>query len=168
MNRYRKINNDKKKDMRKAYEAGMDLLDISVEYMINYGTLRNLSSKENWKKGKTKAILQQAFIEDDITKRVELRNKVITDYRTLHQSNLSYLMELNANGIKPKVKSHEEALKNRIAATTELYKLGKELFSLQTSTEQIDYKLKQIKYEECKKDIIKQKETMLMEEEDDD
>ncbi|UUV16955.1 hypothetical protein NRK67_03340 [Fusobacteria bacterium ZRK30] len=167
MSRYKKISTDKKNEMKKAYESGMDLLDISIEYVVNYGTLRNISSKESWSKGKTRAILQQAFIEDDIEKRVELRDKVITDYRTLHQSNLSYLMELNNSGTKPKVKAHEEALKNRIAATTELYKLGKELFSLQTSTEQIDYKLKQIKYEESKKVIKKEKGVMFMDEEED-
>lgn len=168
MSKYRKLDKDIKKDMRKSYEAGMDLLDISIEYMVSYGTLRNISSKESWVKGKTKAILQQAFIEDDITKRVELRDKVITDYRALHQSNLAYLMELNSNGIKPKIKSHEEALKNRIAATTELYKLGKELFSLQTSTEQIDYKLKQIKYEESKKVVKKVKDVTFIDEEEDE
>lgn len=168
MSKYRKLDKDIKKDIRKSYEAGMDLLDISIEYMVSYGTLRNISSKESWCKGKSKAILQQAFIEDDISKRVELRDKVINDYRTLHQSNLSYLMELNSNGIKPKIKSHEEALKNRIAATTELYKLGKELFSLQTSAEQIDYKLKQIKYEESKKVVTKVKGVTFIDEEDDE
>lgn len=167
MSRYKKISSDKKNEMKKAYEAGMDLLDISSEYMVNYGTLRNLSSKDNWKKGKTKAILQQAFIENDIEKRVELRDKVIGDYRTLHQSNLAYLMELNASGTKPKVKAHEEALKNRIAAATELYKLGKELFSLQTPAEQIDHKLKQIKYEESKKVVTKEKGVIFMDEEED-
>lgn len=168
MSKYRKINADIKKDIRKSFEAGMDLLDISFKYMINYGTLRNLSSKENWIKGKTKALLQQAFIEDDINKRVELRDKVITDYRTLHQSNLSYLMELNKSGTKPKVKAHEEALKNRIAATTELYKLGKELFSIQTSTEQIDYYLKQIKYEEGKNTIKERKGVTIIDGDEDE
>ena len=157
MARYRKISNDKKKEIKKAYEAGMDLVDISCDYMINYGTLRNLSSKEKWSKGKTKALLQNAFIEDDIEKRVELREGVISNYRTLHQSNLSYLMELDKSGTKPKVKSHEEALKLRIQATAELYKLGKELYSIETSDEKIDRNLKHIKYEEGKKAIKEHK-----------
>ncbi|MCS5421264.1 MULTISPECIES: hypothetical protein [Psychrilyobacter] len=168
MARYRKIDNKIKKEIKKAYEAGMDLIDISLQYMINYGTLRNLSSKDGWIKGKSKAILQQAFIEDDMSKRVELRDKVITDYRTLHQSNLAYLMELNKSGTKPKVKSYEEALKNRIQATAELYKLGKELFSIQTPSEKIELQLRQIKFEEGKKAIEKRKGIMFMDEDEEE
>lgn len=155
MARYRKINNEMKKKIKKAYEAGIDLLDISLDHRINYGTLRNLASKEGWKKGKSKAILQQAFIEEDIEKRVELRDGVISRYRTLHESNLSYLMELSGSGVKPKVKSHEEALKLRIQATKELYSLGKELYSIETSDERIERNLKHVKYEEAKKNIEK-------------
>ncbi len=166
MARYRKISNEIKKEVKKAYESGMDLVDISLQYMINYGTLRNMASKDGWVKGKSKAILQQAFIEDDISKRVELRDKVIGNYRELHNSNLSYLMELKTSGAKPKVKAHEEALKNRIQATAELYKLGKELYSIETSDEKIDRKLKHIKYEEGKKTIEKHKGVMFMDDEE--
>lgn len=157
MAKYRKISNDIKKELKKAFEYGVDLTDLSIQYMVNNGTLRNLACKDGWIKGKNKAILEQAFIEDDLTKRVELRERVISNYRTLHQSNLSYLMELDKNGIKPKVKSHEEALKLRVQATAELYKLGKELYSIETSDEKIDRNLKHIKYEEGKKAIKEHK-----------
>jgi len=153
MVKYKKVSTKIKNDIKKAYEYGVDLVDLSFQYMINYGTLRNMASKEEWIKGKNKAILEQAFIEDDITKRVELRDEVIGHYRNLHQSNLSYLMELEREGIRPKVKAHEEALRNRIAATTELYKLGKEIFSIQTPMERVEYELKLIKHEVGKKAI---------------
>lgn len=168
MAKYRKISSNTKKELKKAYESGVDLIDLAIEYMVNNGTLRNLASKDGWIKGKNKAILEQAFIEDDITKRVELRDRVIKDYRTLHESNLSYLMELNKNGTKPKVKSHEEALKLRVQATAELYKLGKELYSIETSDEKIDRNLKHIKYEEGKKAIKEHKGTTFVDEDGDE
>ncbi len=153
MAKYKKVESKTKTEIKRAYEAGVDLIDLSLQYMINYGTLRNLASKEGWIKGKTKSILQQAFIEDDINKRVELRDEVVGYYRDLHQSNLAYLIELEKLGSKPVKKSKEEALKNRIQATAELYKLGKELFSIQTPEERVDYELKLIKHEVGKKAI---------------
>jgi len=168
MAKYRKISTDTKKEIKKAYEYGVDLIDLSIQYLVNNGTLRNLASKDGWIKGKNKGVLEQAFIEDDITKRVELRDRVIGNYRTLHQSNLSYLMELDKNGIKPKVKSHEEALKLRVQATAELYKLGKELYSIETSDEKIDRHLKHIKYEEGKKTIKDHKGVTFVGEDEED
>ena len=153
MAKYNRVSVEVKRDIKKAYEAGVDLIDLSLKYMVNYGTLRNISSKEQWQKGKSKSILQQAIIEDDISKRVELRDQVIGHYQNLHQSNLSYLMELERTGERPRVKAHEEALKNRILATSELYKLAKELFSIQTPMEKVDYELRQIKYEVGKRAI---------------
>jgi hypothetical protein len=153
MAKYRKISSDIKKEIKKAYEFGVDLTDLAIKYMLNKDTLKNLASKDKWIKGKNKAILEQAFVEDDIAKRVELRDEVLGQYRNLHQSNLSYLMELEREGIRPKVKAQEEALKSRIQATTELYKLGKEVFSIQTPMERVEYELKLIKYEIGKRAI---------------
>ena len=153
MAKYNRVSSEVKRELKRAYEAGVDLIDLSLKYMVNYGTLRNIASKEQWQKGKSSSILQQAIIEDDISKRVELRDRVIGHYQNLHQSNLAYLMELERNGERPKVKSHEEALKNRIEATAELYKLAKEVFSIQTPGEKVDYELKQIKYEVGKRAI---------------
>ncbi len=153
MAKYKKISSKTKTEIKKAYEAGVDLIDLSIKYAINYGTLKNISSKESWIKGKNKVILQQAIIEDDIDKRVELRDEVSKHYRSLHQSHLSYFMELERKGDRPIKKSKEEALKNRIVAINELYKLGKELFSIQTPLERVEYELKQIKYEVGKRAI---------------
>ena len=153
MARYNRIPAITKAEIKKSYEAGVDLIDLSLSYNVNYGTLKNIASKEQWSKGKSKYILQQSIIEDDISKRVVLRDQVIKYYQNLHQSNLSYLMELDRTGDRPTNKSKEEALKSRIIATTELYKLGKELFSIQTPSERVDYELKRIKYEVGKKAI---------------
>jgi len=153
VSKYNKVSTKIKNEIKKAYEAGIDLIDLSLKYMVNYGTLRNIASKEQWQKGKSKSVLQQAIIEDDIGKRVELRDEIIGYYQNLHKSHLSYLMELERTGERPLVKSKEEALKNRIMATSELYKLGKELFSIQTPIERVEYELKQIKYEVGKRAI---------------
>ncbi len=168
MAKYRKISSDTKKEIKKAYEYGVDLTDLAIKHNLNRGTLNNLASKDKWIKGKNKAILEQAFIEDDIAKRVELRDKVIGHYRNLHQSNLSYLMELERKGVRPIVKAHEEALKNRIQATAELYKLGKEIFSIQTPMERVEYELKIIKYEVGKRAIKDGVGVMFLSDKDDD
>lgn len=153
MSKYNKVSTKIKNEIKKAYEAGLDLIDLSLKYMVNYGTLRNIASKEQWQKGRSKLVLQQAIIEDDIGKRVKLREEVIGNYRELHQSHLEYLIELEKSGEKPVIKAREEALKNRIAATSELYKLGKELFSIQTPIERVEYELKKIKYEAGKRAV---------------
>ena len=168
MAKYRKISSDTKKEIKKAYEYGVDLTDLAIKYNLNRDTLKNLASKDKWIKGKNKAILEQAFIEDDIAKRVELRDEVIGHYRNLHQSNLSYLMELEREGVRPKIKAHEEALKNRIQATTELYKLGKEIFSIQTPMERVEYELKLIKHEVGKRAIKDGVGVMFMSDKEDD
>jgi len=151
MIKYNKVSPKIKGEIKRAYEAGVDLIDLAIKYTANYGTLRNIASKEEWVKGKSKSILQQAIIEDDISKRVELRNQVIGHYQNLHQSNLSYLMKLERTEERPKVKAQEEALKHRIQATAELYKLAKELFSIQTPTEKVEHELRQMRYEMEKK-----------------
>lgn len=153
MAKYNKVSAKVKSEIKKAYEAGADLIDLSLQYFVNYGTLRNIASEEGWEKGKTKALMQRAIIEDDISKRVELRKQIIEKYRTLHGSHLAYLMELRETGQAPTVKSKEEALKHRIVSTSELYKLGKELFSLQTPLEEVEYALAQVKYEKSKKGL---------------
>lgn len=167
MSKYNKVFTKIKNEIKKAYEAGVDLIDLSLKYMVNYGTLRNIASKEQWQKGRSKSVLQQAIIEDDIGKRVKLREEVIGNYRKLHQSHLEYLIELEKSGEKPVIKTREEALKNRIAATSELYKLGKELFSIQTPIERVEYELKQIKYEVGKRAIKDGVEVMFLSDKED-
>ena len=41
-----------KKEIRKRYEIGEDLITLALKYKINYGTLRNIASREKWEKGK--------------------------------------------------------------------------------------------------------------------
>ena len=48
----KKIRNDLKKEIRRKFECGEDLIELAIEYKLNHGTLRNLSAKEGWEKGK--------------------------------------------------------------------------------------------------------------------
>lgn len=159
MANYKKITSEFKRELKRLNENGASLVDLSIRYDINYGTLKNISSKEGWKKGSKKLILQNAIVEDDIKNRLELRNEVIKQYRDIHGK---FLDELGGD-IKP---GQSKEMKDKILATSELYKMGKELYNIQTPNEQIEYELKLLKCEEKKKKIESNSDVIYLEDGD--
>lgn len=75
----KKIPSSKKNRIRKEYEHGNDLLDLAIKYQINYGTLRNIASKEKWIKSGAIAVakIKELFEAADVI--VERRVQAIKD-----------------------------------------------------------------------------------------
>ncbi|MGL5378323.1 MULTISPECIES: hypothetical protein [Bacteria] len=150
-----KVSNTIKKEIRKRFEAGEDLKELAFEFRLSYGTLRNLSSKEKWVKGINATLLYLREVEKDIDSHIAEREEVKGHYKNLHKSTLAYLIELERKKERPTSKAKEEALKNRVTAHRENYQFAKELYSIMNPEEEIDYKIKLIKYEAYKKELLK-------------
>lgn len=149
-----KVSNTIKKEIRKRFEAGEDLKELAYEFRLSYGTLRNLSSKEKWQKGISSTLLYLQEVNNDISNYISEREEIVGHYKNLHKSTLAYLIELERCKERPTNKAREEALKNRIIATRENYQFAKELYSIMNPDEEADYKIKLIKYEAYKKELL--------------
>lgn len=142
------------KEIRKRYEFGESLKELAYEYRVNYGTLKNYSSKEKWEKGINAGVIYLREIEQDIEHHLEEREKIKKVYQAIHRSNLNYMLELEKKGDHPKNDKAEMALKNRVAAIRESYDLAKELYGIMNKSEELDYKSKLMQYENYKQNLL--------------
>lgn len=151
----KKISNDLKKKAKDLFECGMDMVDISIELQINLQTLYNMSSKENWEKGKKKELLGMLESEDKLKKLIEIRENVITEYSEIEQENRKILKELqlerNNKGNRKLVKSKSEAASLIMKSASEGFRMAKELYNILTPIEVIELNKKKIEYEKLKK-----------------
>lgn len=152
---------DLKKLIRKRYEAGQNLIDLAIEYKINYGTLRNIASKENWRKGILKDIIHIKEIElitDKIVKeRAEkkeeykaLTKEIIADLRSLEKLDMEMYMTIGEEK-KSFAETKATAVKMRTSSIKELYSIDKELYQILSPSEEQELAIKRLKYEELKK-----------------
>lgn len=152
---------DLKNLIRQKFEAGQDLIDLAIEYKINYGTLRNLSSKENWQKGILKDIIyikETEKLTKEIAKKRENKRK---EYRERTQEIMEDLQSLEGMDMQMYVALGEEkksyaetkatVVKLRTSSIKELYSIDKELYQILNATEEQDLAMKRLKYEELKK-----------------
>lgn len=152
---------DLKNLIRQKFEAGQDLIDLAIEYKINYGTLRNLSSKENWQKGILKDIVyikETEKLTKEIAKKRENKRK---EYRERTQEIMEDLQSLEGMDVQMYVALGEEkksyaetkatVVKLRTSSIKELYSIDKELYQILNATEEQDLAMKRLKYEELKK-----------------
>lgn len=151
----KKISNNLKKKAKDLFECGMDMVDISIELQINLQTLYNMSSKENWEKGKKKELLGILESEDKLKKLIEVRDNVITEYSEIEQENRKILKELqlerNGKGNRKLVKSKSEAVSLIMKSASEGFRMAKELYNILTPIEVIELNKKKIEYEKLKK-----------------
>lgn len=117
--------------------------------MVPLGTLYNMSSREEWKKGKTKALIRNIESEKLITKVAEDRVKIKLQYKNLTTQLREYLLDAGVSTVK----SREEALKNRAAAIKELYNIDKELYDIKSAEENLSHRQEMVKYEISKKEL---------------
>ena len=144
---YITIDNETKKKAKLMYEYGESLISISKYLRIVYGTLRNVASKEDWVKGKKKALIESR----SVYKSFEDAEKELEKIKNYYSKELDRVMEIIRN-TKPNeetgrlVKSHEEAAKNRIQALKEAYEFAIQLTDLD-ELKYLRYELEKIKLE---------------------
>lgn len=144
---YVTLNNEIKKKARMMYESGKSLISISDYLRIDYGTLRNVASKEGWVKGKRKVLLESI----SLYKSFEEAEKDITKVKEYYANELDRVTKIISNTKLSKttgrlVKAHEEAVKNRILSLKEAYQFAQELHDLD-ELKRLRYELEKIKIE---------------------
>ena len=150
-----------KKEIRKRYEIGEDLITLALKYKINYGTLRNIASREKWEKGKIKDLVRMKELLEAADEEIKEREKVKKDYKIITEDLRSYALD-KATGDKvlngddytsPVTKSKEEAYLKRVSAIGALFDIEKQLYSIYTEKELMELKQEVLKYEEMKRKI---------------
>lgn len=141
-------------EIRKRYEYGESLKELAYEYRVNYGTLKNYSSKEKWQKGIIAGVIYLKEVEEDIERYLEQVQQLKNAYKGIHKSNLSHLISLEKNGHTPRDMKIEIALKTRIEAIAKSYEFAKELYGIRNQDEEIEYKKKMAEYEKYKRELL--------------
>lgn len=130
-------------EIRKRYEAGEDLISLSIEYKVNYGTLKNISSKEKWEKGKLEKLVYYKEIFEIANLNKEKREIVKEEYKQLTEKMRKQLLEDDKSD---NIKVIQEARRAKSQAIKELYIIDKELHGMETDLEKMKYQLEYSKY----------------------
>lgn len=142
------ITNALKNEIRNRFELGDSLIDLSLEYKISYGTLKNISSSENWQKGIIKNIARVKEIFSESEKLCKKQKKVKKEYeRITGDMRKIFLEKMKSRTPDTKLfKAEEEALKNRINALESLFSVDKDLYSIMNPAELLKLKQETLKY----------------------
>ena len=163
--KYNKVSLLDKKAIRKRYEFGENLIELAHEFKVNYGTLKNCSSKELWEKGKYNELVYIKEQEEDVIELVKKRQEQKKTFRNLLAATLNTLTGKVSEGqYGLESKSKEEAMKARFQGLQTGYQLSRELYNIKTDDEEIEQKLKNLKYERYKLNLNK----VVAEEEDEE
>lgn len=157
-----KVQLELKKTARKLFEAGMDMPDIAIQLKINLQTLYNLSSKENWEKGKRKELIHCLETEKELLQLKEVIAEAIADYIQIEKNNRKIIQELQTDEKETPtgeikralVKSRAEAAVAHMIAASAGFKLAKDLYNIRTPNEEVELKVSQVRYEKLKKELL--------------
>lgn len=157
-----KVQLELKKTARKLFEAGMDMPDIAIQLKINLQTLYNLSSKENWEKGKRKELIHCLETEEELLQLKEVIAEAIADYIQIEKNNRKIIQELQTDEKETPtgqlkralVKSRAEATVAHMIAASTGFKLAKDLYNIRTPNEEVELAMKRLEYEGLKKKLF--------------
>lgn len=157
-----KIQLELKKTARKLFEAGMDMPDIAIQLKVNLQTLYNLSSKENWEKGKRKELIHLLDTEKELLQLKEVIAEAIADYIQIEKNNRKIIQELQTDEKETPtgqlkralVKSRAEATVAHMIAASTGFKLAKDLYNIRTPNEEVELAIKKLEYEGLKKKLF--------------
>lgn len=141
-----------KKEIQKRFESGENLLDLSIEYGIPYGSLKNMSSKNGWVKGKTAEILLVAEYLNESQEKLIKKEEIKQEYRE-QQDKLLIAMKKTEYMFE----KDEVAHSNRAKALKDSYALSKELYDIRTPKEELELRTLTAKYHELIGEIEKHK-----------
>ena len=144
---YVTLNNELKKKARMMHESGKSLISISDYLRIDYGTLRNVASKEDWIKGKRKVLVESRSIYKSCEEAEQDLAKVKEYYANELERVTKIISDTKPNGKTGRLtKSHEEGVRNRILSLKEAYQFAQELYDLD-ELKRLRYELEKIKIE---------------------
>jgi hypothetical protein len=141
--------NEVKWEIKKAYELGENLIDLCIRYKVNYSTLRNIASREKWKKGKIRSIVLAKEALDEIKNKIEKRQEVKRDYIDITDA-----IRANIKDTKGVLRGIEElSLLNRAKSVEAIYAVDKELHNMLPDKGEIEYKKAYIEYERLRAEV---------------
>ncbi|MGL5122563.1 MAG: hypothetical protein ACRC6K_00135, partial [Fusobacteriaceae bacterium] len=135
-----------KNEIRSRYELGEDLAALAIEYKVNYNTLKNYSSKNEWVKGSRAEVIylkDQEFLEEQIEE--ELR-KLDTNHKFLYKHWLLGMIE-EAKRTPDLKKSVEEARNMRVKSLDAGYELSRKLYKIKNTLEELEHDSKTTEHE---------------------
>lgn len=150
-----------KNEARRLFESGMSMSDVAIELKLNIQTLYNISSKQNWEKGKLEELLyiteQELLTKDIATRKVER----LKTYRVLTKGLTDIAEEMQTTfkdgkvvlGMNPNIAlvSHAKALQTNFA-------IEKELYGIMSPIQEIELGIATIKYNKLKQQLDKDNE----------
>jgi len=139
-------------EIRKRYEAGEDLIELAREYMIPYGSLRGISSKNKWEKGKTKDLIYNEEHLRIVKAETEKRKRIIEEYRKI-QAEIKSVILSDLENLDPdpdRMMKVSQYFINTSKSIEVLFKTDRELYHILTDLEEIEYKKKLAEYEKWK------------------
>ena len=166
--KYNKISNEIKKEIKIRYECGEPMFNLSYEFKVNLGTLRNCASREKWKKGRLKDIIlkrEEELITEEIIQERKIQDII---HKNLHKAVLNGLnnrIQTGGNGkyIQPGDKKDEEAtllLLKTIINSRDMYA---KMYNVRTEVEEVDYKLKLLEFERAQRQLTKEEQEFFIE-----
>ena len=150
--KYKVLSSAEKKAIQRRFESGENLLDLSIEYKIPYGSLKNMSSKNGWVKGKKSEILMLTEYVNESLELTTVRNRILEKHREAHESLLDTILETTPIDMEIEI-----GLSNRAKALKDLHSIAKELFDIRTPKEELELKTRAIKYAQLIEEIEKHK-----------
>lgn len=133
---YNTISAETRNEIKKRFESGEHLIDLAIEYKINFNTLKNYASKKKWVKGKRVEITYALEFLSETEETVKNRANIKKLLDNLGMSMLSHLFELEKNKQRPTNKNLEEAIKNRFMSATIIKDYMKDIHNFRSPEEQ--------------------------------
>ena len=150
--KYKVLPSVEKKAIQRRFESGENLLDLSIEYKIPYGSLRNMSSKNGWVKGKKSEILMLTEYVNESLELTTVRNRILEKHRDAHENLLDTVLETDPSNME-----FEIGLSNRARTLKDAYSVAKELYNIRTHKEELEMRITALKYEQLIEEIEKNK-----------
>ena len=154
--KYKVLSSVEKKAIQRRFESGENLLDLSIEYKIPYGSLKNMSSKNGWVKGKKSEILMLTEYVNESLEFIKKKEEILETHREAHENFMSTI-----NSIDPTNMNVEIALSNRAKALKDSYSVAKELYNTRTPKEELELRTQALKYEQLIEEIEKHKPSVI-------
>lgn len=148
----RRVTAQVKKEIRYRFEIGEDLLSLANEYKLNYGTLRNCSSKEEWQKGIQSEIVYLEHAEENNDKIKEELGSILKNYRKLRAvySN-ERVRDANNQTVRTLAEYQAIYLREKILALG--YEMDSKLYNIRDEIEEKQYELLKLKIESAKLEL---------------
>ena len=134
------ISSTLRQEMKKEYELGISLREISFKHNISYGSLRNYASNHGWVKGSKSVLIAAQELILETEELAKQREEIKKQFRDLTQRTINLVSQSGLD------KSSTEAFRNQAQGLNQLYALSKELYNIRTPKEDLELREAYINY----------------------